>query len=191
MQLKDLDIYSIGNTIGMIGAVYTGEGKTFVTLFPGERLEHDVEELPMTTEEWQQFLLQTDTLDVEALSKTTNGKIVKAIVRKGQRLIDNVVSWKVFKRDGYRCRYCGNDNIPLTVDHLVLWEEFGPSIEANLVASCKKCNRTRGNMSYAEWLRCPHYLRVSKKLTDAVRAANEALLATLDAIPRVAVVRSR
>src|SRR5208337_2876963 len=137
MQFKDLDIHAIGNTIAMIGAVYSGDGKTFVTLFPGEELEQAVEPMPMTPEEWERFLLQTDTLDVEALSKTTDGKIVKAIVRKGQRLIDNVVSWKVFKRDGYRCRYCGNDNIPLTVDHLVLWEEFGPSIEANLVASCK------------------------------------------------------
>lgn len=191
MQLKDLDIHSIGNTIGMIGAVYTGEGKTFVTLFPGEELEHPVEPLPMTAEEWQRFLLQTDTLDIKALSKAEDGTIVKAIVRKGQRLIDNVVSWRVFKRDGYRCRYCGNDNIPLTVDHLVLWEEFGPSIEANLVSSCKKDNRTRGNTPYAEWLRSQHYLRVSKKLTPEVRAANEALIATLDAIPRLAVARSR
>jgi len=191
MQLKDLNILAIGNTIGMIGAVYAGEGKTFVTLFPGEELEHPVDSMSMTSEEWERFLLQTDTLEVEALSKTTDGKIVKAIVRKGQRQIDNIVSWKVFKRDFYRCRYCGNDNIPLTVDHLVRWEEFGPSIEANLVASCKKCNRTRGNANYADWLKHPHYLRVSKNLTATVRADNEDLVAKLDAIPRVTTVRSR
>ena len=61
-------------------------------------------------------------------------KLYKAVIRKCQRNIEQGVSWNVFRRDGYACRYCGNKEVPLTVDHLVLWEESGPSTEANLVS---------------------------------------------------------
>ena len=79
----------------------------------------------------------------------------------------------------------------MTVDHLVRWEERGPWIEVNLVTSCRKCNKTRGDTSYADWLKSEFYLRVSKALTPEVRAANEAILGTLAGIPRVQKMRSR
>lgn len=105
--------------------------------------------------------------------------------------LETKVSWKVFKRDGYACRYCGNDDVPLTIDHLVLWEEGGPSTVENLVSACKKCNRTRGNTPYADWLKHRYYLKVSKGLTADVRQQNDDLVATLDAIPRMVHKRSR
>jgi 5-methylcytosine-specific restriction endonuclease McrA len=79
----------------------------------------------------------------------------------------------------------------MSVDHLVLWEEGGPTIEVNLITACKKCNKVRGNTSYAEWLKHPRYKNVSAKLKPEVRAANEALLATLDAIPKMVSKRTR
>jgi 5-methylcytosine-specific restriction endonuclease McrA len=192
IKLDELNIRSIGDTIQMIGAVYAGEGRIIVTVFPDEVLEAaPTEVLCMDAGEWERFLLQTDVLEVEALSQTPDGRTVKAIVRKSQRQIDTAVAWSVYRRDEYRCRYCGNDNVPLTVDHLVRWEEFGPSIAANLLASCKRCNRTRGNKSYEEWLRDPYYVRVSQKLDYATRCANEEVAKTLSAIPRVTKVRSR
>lgn len=74
---------------------------------------------------------------------------------------------------------------PLTVDHLVLWEEGGPSIPTNLVAADRRCNKTRGNMRYEDWLNSSYYRKVSKRLTTQQRDANRALLDTLDAIPRM------
>jgi len=193
MEFKDLDLLKVGDTIQMVGAIYEGEGKTLLVFFPGEQNPHSVLEtlFGMGLPEWQAFLRQMDLLETEILAKAKDGSIVKAIARKSQRQLDQVVSWKVFKRDGYRCRYCANDDVPLTVDHLVRWEEGGPSIEANLVSACKKCNKIRGNMDYAAWLKHPAYRDTSRRCTSEVRAANEALVATLDKIPRVVNIKSR
>jgi len=72
----------------------------------------------------------------------------------------------------------------MTVDHVICWEESGPSIEANLVTACRKCNKLRGNMSYIDWLKCTDYLSRSSKLSEEVRNRNLALVQTLDSIPR-------
>lgn len=191
MKIKDLNLLSIGNTIQLAGAIYSGEGRTFLCLFPGEALDEEVQQLDMDQAEWEVFIRQTDLLEVEALVKGDNDIIGKAIVRKSTRQIDQGVSWKVYKRDGYACRYCGNNDTPLTMDHLIPWEMGGPNTEVNLVAACRKCNKTRGNTLYADWLQHPHYLRVSKALSPAARTMNEAVLRTLDAIPLVYQKRSR
>ena len=82
---------------------------------------------------------------LEAQTQAEDGTLTKAILRKTARQIEASVSWQVWRRDGCRCRYCGRDNVPLTVDHLVRWEEGGPSTEENLVSSCKKCNQSQGD----------------------------------------------
>lgn len=191
MKFSDLDLLSIGNTVQMTGVLYSGEGRTLLCFFPGEKEDLPLEVLEMAPEEWQDFLKQTDVLNTEALARSKDGTIGKAILRKSQRQIDASVSWRVFKRDGYRCRYCGNDNTPLTVDHLVLWEEGGPTTEANLVTACKKCNRRRGNQQYTAWLESPDYRRSSEGLSAEVRHQNTALVATLSQIPRAIYQRSR
>lgn len=190
-KLSDINLLSVGNTIGMVGAIYAGEGKTLLVFFPGEKREHPIDDLEMDSEEWKTFLRQTDILETEILTKANDREVTKAIVRKSQRSIDGVLQWKVFKRDFYKCRYCGKDDLPLTVDHLVLWEEGGPTIEENLVAACKKCNKARGNTQYVEWLQHPHYLRVSKNLSALVRADNEALVSALASISKLVHARSR
>lgn len=199
MRLDEVNLLEFGHTIQMVGGVYAGKGKLYLTLFPDELGEvspgatfrqgdGDVDEvvtLDMNLDDWTRFLQQTDLLETEILTKATDGKLAKAIVRKSQRQISQGVSWAVYKRDGYKCRYCAVDDVPLTVDHLVLWEEQGPSVPANLVSSCRKCNKTRGNAQYAAWLEHPYYKRVSRNLDAATRQANLALVGTLDAIPRL------
>lgn len=200
LRFDEVDLLEVGHSIQLAGAVYIGNGKVLLALLPDEtgmlsdgvfyddpgRSETGLEvcSLQMSLSEWQQFLRQTDLLETEVLSKAADGTIEKAIVRKSQRQISQAVSWRVFRRDRMRCRYCAADDIPLTVDHLVLWEEGGPSIEANLVAACRRCNKARGNTPYAEWLEHPHYQRVSKNLDSVTRQANAALVETLGAIPR-------
>lgn len=191
MKLKDLNLLSVGHTIQMTGAIYSGEGKTLLCFFPEESNDLPIDLLEMDRDDWTVFLRQADLLEAEILVKSKNGALTKAIVRKGQRQIDSNVSWRVYKRDGYKCQYCANDNIPLTVDHLVLWEVGGPSVEANLLSSCKKCNRKRGNTQYADWLQDEYYLRVSQNLDHSTRMHNESLVGTLDKIPRNPIVRSR
>lgn len=189
--LKDINLLDVGHSIVMVGALYAGKGKVYAMLFPegaDEAKLAPVQTLDMSLEDWKEFLVQTDTLPVEAFP---DGSGQKAILRKANREVDNTVSWAVYRRDKYTCRYCANDKVPLTVDHLVRWEERGPWTEDNLVTACRKCNKTRGDMSYADWLKSEFYLRVSQKLTPEARAANEAILGTLDRIRRVNKIRSR
>ena len=190
-KFNDINLLSVGHTIQLTGAILSGEGKNYLCFFPGAEEEYPVEVLELGEGEWGAILDQTDKLWVETYGKDMVGKVQKAILRKSQRQIEASVSWRVFKRDGYRCRYCGRDDVPLTVDHLVLWEEGGPSTEANLVAACKKCNRRRGNTPYAQWLQSRDYHRASQGLTEEVRRQNQAVSATLDKISRVAFKRSR
>ena len=205
MKLKDIDIHSIGNTIQLTGAVFQGEGQLFLCMLPANRGEiysgsvpgeypefsdtetdesFDVAVLDMDTEDWKTFIRQTDLLEVEVLAEAADGKLVKAILRKTARQISQQVSWNVFRRDGYKCRYCGRHDVPLTADHLVVWEEGGPSTEENLVAACKKCNKKRGNTQYDQWLKSSRYEKTSMNLDPAVRHANLELVHTLASIPR-------
>ena len=179
-------ILDLGHSIQLAGAVYSGEGKLFLCLLPDEEADLPQEVLEMTADNWEEFLLQTDVLNVEALVQGENGKVVKAIVRKSQRQVAQSVSWQVYRRDKYACRYCGRDDLPLTVDHLVLWEEGGPSIPGNLLSACKKCNKTRGSIQYADWLSHPYYRRMSRNLDERVHRANAELVPTLAIIPRTA-----
>lgn len=194
MKLKDLDIHEIGTTTQIAGAVYYDHKREKFLLLPfpssrqslGEDLAGLADILDMDLEEWHDFLRQTDLVEVQGtmVKDRETGKIGKAIIRKTARQVSQNVSWKVYRRDHYRCRYCGTNEVPLTVDHLVLWEEGGPSIEANLVTACKEFNNTRGNTPYHLWLKSKFYAKVSKNLPPAILDANRALVATLDGIPR-------
>lgn len=210
MKFEELNLLEVGHSIGLVGAVFSGNNEMYLCMFPRSHCEiEDVEgnnvvkvvqsdglsaiaeTLNMDLDQWQKFIRQTDLMETEIVAEDADGKIVKAIVRKCQRQIDQQVSWQVFRRDGYKCRYCGKDGVPLTVDHLVLWEDGGPSTDQNMVSACKKCNKARGNTKYADWLHHPVYKKVSRGLSDAEKRANEALLPTLDVIPRNTHVRSR
>lgn len=194
MKLGELDLLKVGNTIQLVGAIYGGEGKTFLCGFPDEQVdEGNCVYLRMDQDEWMKFIRQTDLLETEIIEHNPKNKeMVKAIVRKSQRQIDNAVSWKVFHRDGYACRYCGGKNgTPLTVDHVITWESGGPSIPENLVTACKKCNRTRGETKYEDWLASDYYRGRSGHLPDETKQQNIRLIETLSSIPRVVHKRSR
>lgn len=191
----------------MVGAVYTDPSRAWPYFFPfpewdpissgatgcrstGETyIEPTVVE--MTALDWQAFLRQGDLVETEVLAQHKDGSLYKAIARKSQRQIDQQSSWNVMRRDGFMCRYCGEENLPLTMDHLVRWEDGGPSIEANMVSACRPCNKIRGDTAYAAWLRHPYYTEKSSKLSIAIRERNLKLADTLADIPRKPVVRDR
>jgi hypothetical protein len=165
VSLKELDLLDIGNRITMIGAVYGGNGYTFIVPFPDEDFDSTshFNWLRMDETEWAAFLNQSDVLDIAGPNK--------AILRKSQRQIDQIIAWKVFERDGYRCRYCGRKG-PLTVDHVILWEDGGATVEENLVSACKDCNKTRGSIAYEDWIQSAEYGRRMVGLVDEVVEAN-------------------
>lgn len=192
-KLEDLDLLQLGHTIQLSGAIYAGEKDLFLCMLPSDPWEgRELHMLDLSQEDWKKVIKQTDILETEILEKAEDGKLVKALIRKSTRQVEQGVSWTVYARDHYHCRYCGiGDGVPLTVDHLVLWEEGGPTTEENLVTACRRCNRTRGRTSYQEWLRSPYYKRVSQNLPPVILEQNEALRYSLDDIPKRVHTRGR
>ncbi len=188
MSLRDINMTEIGRSIQLVGAVYgDSSDEAFVVLVPGADPVKvaSLKNVTLTLDEWQEFLRQTDLVEVEALVRDPDtGKVAKAIVRKSSRQVAKTTSWVVFRRDGFRCRYCGTEDVPMTVDHLVTWESGGPSIEENLVTSCSRCNNARGETPFEDWLVSGYYKRVSAKLGYAEKFANQGLIPTLEDIPR-------
>jgi len=193
VKFSDIKLTDIGTTIQMVGAVYAdSDGKGYYFPFPSVDGEGaNPERVEMTDEDWKALLRQADLVEVEATVQAEDGALQKAIARKSQRQIDSQVSWNVFRRDNFTCRYCGTEKLSLTVDHLVRWEDGGPSIEANLVACCRKCNKVRGDTAYAAWLRHPYYVEVSQKVSYAYQELNRRVADTLASIPRVYIKKGR
>jgi hypothetical protein len=59
---------------------------------------------------------------------------------QGRIKIGEELRWKVLKRDGYKCRYCGRDVGPFHMDHVYPVVKGGETSYRNLVTACDKCN---------------------------------------------------
>lgn len=60
--------------------------------------------------------------------------------------ISKKMRFEVFKRDGFRCQYCGRSapDVILEVDHITPVSAGGKNSLMNLVTSCRDCNRGKG-----------------------------------------------
>ncbi|AOS83995.1 HNH endonuclease [Chlorobaculum limnaeum] len=56
----------------------------------------------------------------------------------------------LFRRDGFRCQYCGGKEAELTLDHVIPKSRGGEESWENLVTACKPCNSKKGNRTPAE-----------------------------------------
>lgn len=65
-----------------------------------------------------------------------------------RKAISKRLRFAVFKRDGFRCRYCGRtpEVSVLHVDHVVPVSKGGTNDPANLVAACSSCNGGKSNI---------------------------------------------
>jgi len=191
ITLADLNLLDIGNKIQIAGLIMSDERTDYYCYLPAQKIADKLALLEMDLGDWESFIRQTDLLETEILAKDKTGKFAKVILRKSNRQIDAGVSWKVFHRDNYTCRYCGVTAVPMTVDHIITWEDSGPTIELNLVTSCRKCNKVRSNMGYREWLDSNEYTTRSVTLSESVKQENIDLLKKLDSIPRKQHIISR
>jgi hypothetical protein len=64
------------------------------------------------------------------------------------RRLSSKMKFKIAYRDNFTCQFCGampgNDNIE--IEHLVPVAKHGSDNEENLVAACRKCNRSKSDM---------------------------------------------
>lgn len=184
-SLDQLNVMDMGHTIQVSGVIYADSEVVYLCMMPDEPIgDRVVRVLDLDLEAWKKIIRQTDLLETEVLAKASDGKLAKVIIRKSTRQVEQGVSWAVFRRDGFKCRYCAADDVPLTVDHLITWEDGGPSIEANLLTSCRKCNKTRGTMPYEQWIQSPYYMEKTALLRGLqLTQDNLALVPTLADIP--------
>lgn len=62
----------------------------------------------------------------------------------------SVLSPIVFRRDQYRCVYCGSEQ-DLTVDHILPLSRGGNNQLDNLATACRCCNSSKNNKTPEEW----------------------------------------
>ncbi len=181
ISLDDINLLDVGHTIGLTGNIWTGnDGVSYITLFPQFTKEElgELQVLEMGLDDWKKFIRQTDIQEMEII-QNDDGKLKKITVRKSARMIDGRIQWKVFQRDNYTCRYTGETGIPLSVDHVDLYENSGATVEDNLLAVSRKANKLRGSIPYEEWMESSVYKRISKNLTPETQKANLDIIAKL------------
>lgn len=181
---SEIPLLSWGNDIMITGMLMEGKDQeVYLVSLPKEKIKGELILVEPTSEEWYALQDQLDKCNILG----EEGKLL----RKGQRNIDQKIAWSVYRRDNYSCRYCGIDNVPLTVDHIITWESGGATHPDNLLTSCKKCNKTRGNLDYGSWLQHKYYLAKSFHLPEHIKRKNEDIVKILNTLPRMAKPRSR
>jgi hypothetical protein len=63
-----------------------------------------------------------------------------------RKTLSKKIRFEVFKRDGFRCQYCGRTapDVILEIDHIKPVSEGGTDDITNLITSCKDCNLGKG-----------------------------------------------
>lgn len=180
----NIDLFAWGNEITMSGIVMEGkDNNNYLVMLPMQKLSGEMNAVLPSEQEWYDLQNQLDNCYILG-----DGKVV---LRKGQRILDQKICWTVYRRDKFKCRYCGIDNVPLTVDHIITWESGGATHSDNLLTSCRKCNKMRGNIEYGNWLQHKYYLEKSQFLTEETRKKNEEIVFKLSSLPKVSAIRSR
>lgn len=191
MKFKEISILEFGNNYTISGVVMEGvkdDENSLIYMLPQKSFNNSNNIIQtLSIEEWNKLFLQLDTLNTEGCDSFGQ----KIILRKSTRHVDNKVSWQVFRRDNFACRYCNIDNVPMTVDHIITYEKGGPWTKENLLTSCSKCNKKRGNLDYGSWMEHKYYLDKSKYLTEIQKLANDAITRTIRDIPTYVHIKSR
>ena len=82
--------------------------------------------------------------NLKQYSYRENGDAVNIDVKVIRKTITEELRDMIYKRDGYKCKYCGSkDN--LVIDHVIPFSKGGKTELNNLQTLCKKCNSEKGN----------------------------------------------
>lgn len=68
------------------------------------------------------------------------------MAEKKRKSISKKTRFEVFKRDSFKCQYCGKSapDVILEVDHIKPVAEGGKTTMLNLITACRDCNRGKG-----------------------------------------------
>ncbi len=91
-------------------------------------------------------LMSTAAAEASAASRPP----ARSYKRPPRAKIDVPLVRSVFSRDGGRCRYCGTEEPPFELDHMVPVARGGENSLENLVVACKHCNASKGDRLLSE-----------------------------------------
>lgn len=57
----------------------------------------------------------------------------------------------LFEKWGRKCVYCGKENVPLEIEHIIPGSRGGTDRVSNLTLSCKVCNKKKNNLTAEEF----------------------------------------
>jgi 5-methylcytosine-specific restriction endonuclease McrA len=82
--------------------------------------------------------------------------------------ISKKLRFEVFKRDSFRCQYCGNSapGVILEIDHVTPVASGGKSDILNLITSCNPCNSGKGKRSLSDGTAISKQLDQLKELQE-------------------------
>ena len=74
-------------------------------------------------------------------------EIWDALCRVERGRVSNAMRFSIYRRDGYRCRYCGasGNYTNLEIDHIYPISKGGKSEYSNLQTLCHRCNKAKGS----------------------------------------------
>ena len=154
-ELRDLTL-NAGQVYNLSGLVFQGNGKELLVMFPtaNKVMIADTYDYPLYV--LFNDVLNPDFQELQAIIKRTDDPLIfekdetgvlKAIVRKSQRVVSGAVQQQIWHRDGYQCMFCGKKipQVQLTVDHFVPLEKGGANDPSNYLSCCRACNKHKGN----------------------------------------------
>jgi len=68
---------------------------------------------------------------------------------------------------GRRCAYCGKENVPLEIEHIIPKSRGGTNRISNLTLACHECNQKKGNLTAEEF----GYPQVQKQARESLKDA--------------------
>jgi len=83
--------------------------------------------------------------------KLQNPEVSGAEYQQGE-LFGYEVREYLLEKWGRKCAYCGVENTPLEVEHIVPKSKGGSDRVSNLTLACHKCNQTKGNQDIRDFL---------------------------------------
>jgi hypothetical protein len=85
---------------------------------------------------------------VIAAGLTPNTIVPVSYLNQERNLVPLSLRYKILKRDGFRCQYCGGtpqEGYTLHVDHKIPRSQGGKAVEDNLIAACILCNQGKSD----------------------------------------------
>lgn len=149
----NIEVEDLGDTYQLEGIVIGNGHNALVMAMP----DAPTQGLGPAPEYWRPTVLQLEAWlkqsddPVAKLYRDQDSMVVKAVVRKASRQLDQAVVWKVYQRDNYTCVYCGNTGVPLTYDHFLAQAFGGQTTIDNGRTSCRPCNKAKGHMTIDQW----------------------------------------